>query len=131
MRGWPALGFDSFWNFTLASTLSKHEIQNWLGRVNLRNISELQSDETKSFYLSSGVIARTEGSEVILPSRSEWLEGWPDCLPGHRQVCFTDESKLEPREEEWFHRGSLASVFQADICSVEGSATDTPARSRG
>ena len=63
--------------------------------------------------------------ETILPSREEWLDGWPTCLPEDGLVCFTDGSKTpvgtgagifipEQTKEEWFHLGDLANVFQAE-----------------
>jgi len=63
--------------------------------------------------------------ENILPDRSDWLEGWPNCLGEDALLSFTDGSKTssgtgagvftpDPMAEEWFRLGKFASVFQAE-----------------
>lgn len=59
--------------------------------------------------------------EAMLPGRSEWVEGWPRCLPGYGLVGFTGGSKSslgtkvgvtspEPMNDETFHLASLGSI---------------------
>lgn len=85
----------------------------------------------------------TRHFEAVRPDREDWLNGWPINLSAERLVGFTDGSKTSegteagvhiqiPKVDEWFHLGSLASAFQAEVFAVLiGSNKVSPADAGG
>lgn len=75
--------------------------------------------------------------DVVIPSRLDWLNGWPTGLPDDGWVRFTDGSKTkngtgagvhaeEVEEGAWFSLGSHASIFQAEVFAALMGAREVP-----